>query len=137
MSFTYLRTEIPDVFLIESTVFDDERGFFSEIHRDIDFNKIIKGCNFVQDNFSISKEGVLRGLHLQLSPFMQGKLISCPNGKILDVAVDLRLDSEYYGKHVKVELELGKLLYIPPGFAHGFLSLEDNTVVFYKNTNEY
>lgn len=138
MPFDYTKTEIPDVILIKSTVFTDKRGFFSEIHRNTDFNDHVDTkINFVQDNFSISNNGVLRGLHIQLSPFMQGKLVSCLNGRILDVAVDLRLDSDYYGKHVKVKLDLGKVLYIPPGFAHGFLSLEDETVVFYKNTNEY
>lgn len=139
MPFEFKKLAIPDVILIKPTMFSDPRGFFIETYKSSDFNKagIIKA--FVQDNLSCSKKGVLRGLHYQLNPYAQGKLVKVMKGSILDVAVDIRKDSPYYGMWVSEILteDNGLMLWIPEGFAHGFLSLKDDTLVLYKNTNEY
>lgn len=138
MPFSFKALEIPDVILIEPKVFHDERGFFMEVYKATEFE--INGIrySFVQDNHSYSKKGVLRGLHYQLNPKAQGKIIRCIRGKILDVAVDIRKGSPWYGKWVAVELsEANKLmLWIPPGFAHGFVALEDSEII-YKCTEQY
>jgi len=139
MPFIFKRLEIPDVILIEPKIFEDGRGFFMETYKHSEFKKNGIEYEFVQDNHSKSKKGVLRGLHYQLKPMEQGKLVRCIRGKIWDVAVDIRKGSPWYGKWVAVELsEDNKLmLWIPPGFAHGFVALEDNTEVVYKVTKEY
>ncbi len=139
MPFIFKRLEIPDVILIEPKVFEDNRGFFMETYKYSEFKKSGIHYEFVQDNHSKSKKGVLRGLHYQLKPMEQGKLVRCIKGRILDVAVDIRKGSPWYGKWVAVELsEENKLiLWIPPGFAHGFIALEDDTEVVYKVTKEY
>ncbi len=139
MPFKFTRLEIPDVILVEPVVFGDERGFFMETYKASDFKANGIPFDFVQDNHSKSQKGVLRGLHYQLNPKAQGKLVRCVKGKIWDVAVDIRKGSPWFGKWVAVELsEENKLmLWIPPGFAHGFVALEDDTEVIYKVTAEY
>lgn len=134
-----VATEIPDVLIIKPDVFSDERGYFFESYNKEKFIKAGIDANFVQDNESKSMKGVLRGLHFQKPPFAQGKLVRVMRGAVLDVAVDLRPYSPWYGKWAAIELtENNKWMYwIPPGFAHGFLTLEDNTVFFYKCTNVY
>lgn len=132
------QTEINDVILLTPRVYKDERGYFMESYNQKKVDKLIKD-RFVQDNESISNKNVLRGLHLQLPPFEQAKLIRVIKGSILDVAVDLRKSSSTYGKHFKHLLngENKKQLYIPKGFAHGFLCLEDDTILNYKCSNYY
>ncbi|NJE26456.1 dTDP-4-dehydrorhamnose 3,5-epimerase [Thermococcus sp. MV5] len=139
MPFEFKRLEIPDVILIKPKVFEDERGFFMETYKKPDFEKAgIKG-DFVQDNHSKSKYGVLRGLHFQREPYAQAKIVRCIRGVIYDVAVDLRKNSPNFGKYVGVILsEFNKYqLYIPRGFAHGFVVLSDVAEVAYKVDNVY
>ncbi len=139
MPFEFKRLEIPDVILIKPVVFEDERGYFMETYKFSEFKANGISLEFVQDNHSKSAKGVLRGLHYQLKPMEQGKLVRCIKGRIWDVAVDIRKGSPWYGKWVAVELseENKFILWIPPGFAHGFVSLEDGTEVIYKVTKEY
>lgn len=120
-------------------VFNDDRGYFFESFNLAFFNENISNLKFVQDNQSSSKKGVLRGLHFQKPPFEQGKLVRVITGSALDVAVDIRKSSSTYGQHVSVMLssEENNVFWIPPGFAHGFLALEDNTIFSYKCTNFY
>lgn len=136
--FKRIETGIKDLIVIEPTVFGDNRGFFMESYSKKDFFAIGIDVEFVQDNHSKSKKGVLRGLHFQ-TQHVQGKLVRVTAGAVLDVAVDLRKDSPTFGKHYLVELsaENKKMFYIPPGFAHGFLTLEDNTEFQYKCTDYY
>jgi len=137
--FEFKRLEIPDVILIKPKIFEDERGFFMETYKKEDFEKVgIKG-EFIQDNHSKSKYGVLRGLHFQREPYAQAKIVRCIRGVIYDVAVDLRKDSPTFGKWVGVILsEHNKWqLYIPRGFAHGFVVLSDVAEVVYKVDNVY
>ncbi|ASJ05730.1 dTDP-4-dehydrorhamnose 3,5-epimerase [Thermococcus barossii] len=139
MPFEFKRLEIPNVILIKPRVFEDERGFFMETYKKSDFEKTgIKG-EFVQDNHSRSRYGVLRGLHFQREPYAQAKIVRAIRGVIYDVAVDLRRDSPTFGKWVSVILsEHNKYqLYIPRGFAHGFLVLSDVAEVVYKADNVY
>lgn len=133
------KTSIEDLLIIEPAVFGDSRGFFFEAYNKDRFESMGIKENFVQDNVSKSSKGVLRGLHFQNNPFAQGKLVSVITGAVLDVAVDIRKNSPTYGQHYKIELnERNKLqFYIPPGFAHGFLTLEDDTIFSYKCTNLY
>lgn len=135
----FIKTEIPDVILIQPKVFGDERGFFLESYKKSLF--ILNGIDydFIQDNHSMSAKGVLRGLHYQLNPKAQGKLVRCVSGSVFDVAVDIRRGSPTYGKWVGYELSARnkQMLWIPPGFAHGFVTLEDNTQFLYKTTNDY
>lgn len=139
MPFEFKKLAIPEVVLIKPAVFSDPRGFFLETYKSSDFNQSGIKKAFVQDNLSCSKKGVLRGLHYQLNPCAQGKLVMVLKGSILDVAVDIRRGSPYYGKWVSETLSEDNrlMLWIPEGFAHGFLSLKDDTLVLYKNTNEY
>jgi len=139
MPFKFNRLEIPDLILIEPRVFEDERGFFMEFYNLKDFNHSGIDVEFVQDNHSHSRKGVLRGLHYQLRPMEQGKLVRCVRGIIFDVAVDIRRGSPTYGEWVGVILseENKNMLYIPPGFAHGFCVLSDEADVIYKVTNFY
>ena len=132
--------KIPDVKLIEPEVFEDERGYFFESYNKKKFNEAIsQDITFVQDNQSKSKKGVLRGLHYQYPPFAQGKLVSVIVGEVFDVAVDIRKNSATYGQWVAETLSSKnkKQLWIPPGFAHGFLTMTDNTVFLYKITEFY
>lgn len=129
-------TEIPDVLLVETGIARDLRGFFSETYSKEMFSAAGLGAIFVQDNLSESKSGTLRGLHYQLEPKAMGKLVRTVRGAIFDVAVDLRRGSPWFGRWVGRTLtaENGLSLWVPPGFAHGFLSLEDATLVLYKCT---
>ncbi|EJB8349295.1 dTDP-4-dehydrorhamnose 3,5-epimerase [Vibrio cholerae] len=135
-----IETDIPDVKIIEPTVFGDERGFFMETWNQKRFEELVTGkpTLFVQDNHSKSKKGVLRGLHYQ-SKRMQGKLVRVSSGAMLDVAVDIRRGSVTFGHWVSVELsaENKRQLWIPEGFAHGFLTLSDNVECLYKTTDYY
>ncbi|EZQ12031.1 MULTISPECIES: dTDP-4-dehydrorhamnose 3,5-epimerase [Acidianus] len=130
MPFLFKRLAIPEVFLIETKHFSDNRGFFEETYKEKDFKENGIPCNFVQINHSFSVKGVLRGLHFQLKPKPQGKLVTVISGKVLDVAVDLRKGSPTYSKWVSAELTPGRLLWIPCGFAHGFLALEESHVIY-------
>ncbi len=134
-----VKTKIPDLYIIKPTVFTDKRGYFFESYNKQAFLRNGIDQNFVQDNESKSAKGVLRGLHFQKPPFAQGKLVRVMHGAVLDVAVDLRSSSPTYGQWVAVELNHDNkwMYWIPPGFAHGFVTLEDNTVFFYKCTNVY
>ena len=133
-------TQIPDVKIIEPTVFEDERGFFFESFNHKQFEEAI-GCKvtFVQDNHSKSVKGALRGLHYQMPPHAQGKLLRVVQGEVFDVAVDLRKSSPTYGKWVAEILSAAnkKQLWIPEGFAHGFLTLSEAAEFLYKTTNYY
>lgn len=132
-------THIPDVVIVEPKVFEDNRGFFFESFNQNELNQALnKEVTFVQDNHSMSKKGVLRGLHYQLE-HTQGKLVRVTKGAVFDVAVDLRKSSSTYAKWVGVELsaENKKQLWIPEGFAHGFLAMSDEVEFFYKTTDYY
>jgi len=131
--------DIQGLITYKTKFFEDNRGLFAETYHKDKFNDLIVDVMFSQDNQSISKKNVLRGLHFQNPPYEQGKLIRVVSGSILDVAVDLRKGSSTYGQHMKVKLsaENGLNFWIPAGFAHGFLSLEDNTLVNYKCTSLY
>ena len=133
-------TEIPAVVYVRTKRFEDGRGFFVESFRQSLFEEALGPYRFVQDNHSLSKEvGTIRGLHFQLAPAAQGKLVHCIRGAILDVAVDIRRGSPTFGRHVARELSAsnGAQLWIPPGFAHGFCTLEPDTEVAYKVTDYY
>lgn len=139
-----IETKIKDLLIFEPRVFGDDRGWFMESFNQQNFEKILaeRGLNipeFVQDNHSFSKKGVLRGLHYQLNPHAQGKLVRVVQGRAWDVAVDIRKDSETFGQWVGVELsgDNHKQFWIPAGFAHGFIALEDNTQFLYKTTDYY
>ena len=131
------KTEIEGLLIIRPKVFEDDRGHFFESFNKNIFLKNGLALEFVQDNQSLSNKNVLRGLHFQSPPYAQGKLIRVIKGSVLDVAVDIRKSSPTYGKNVVINLsEQNKIMfYIPEGFAHGFLTLEDNTIFSYKCTN--
>jgi len=136
----FIRCEIPDVVLIEPKIHGDERGYFVETFREDKVSDFLGyKIDFCQDNESKSKKGVLRGLHYQLPPFAQTKLVRVIKGKVLDVAVDIRKGSPTFGKYVAVELndQNKKQLLIPRGFAHGFVVLEDDTIFAYKVDSYY
>ena len=135
-----IPTAIPDVLIIEPKVFGDERGFFYESFNQKVFNEATGlDVQFVQDNHSRSRQGVLRGLHYQLPPHAQGKLVRCVRGAVFDVAVDIRKSSPTFGKWVGVELSEAnhRQLWIPLGFAHGFLTLSETADFLYKTTDYY
>jgi dTDP-4-dehydrorhamnose 3,5-epimerase len=133
-----IQTSIPDVFIVEAPVFGDERGFFQETWNSSKFDALGLPSEFVQDNQSRSSKGILRGLHFQIQ-HPQGKLVRVAHGKVLDVAVDLRKSSATFGKHVAIELsgENKRMLWIPPGFAHGFYVLSGPADFLYKCTDYY
>jgi len=136
----FIRTAIPDVLVIEPTVHGDDRGYFVETFRQDKLEAFLGfKVNFCQDNESKSSYGVLRGLHYQLDSAAQTKLVRVIKGRVLDVAVDIRKDSPTFGKHVAVELseENKRQMFVPRGFAHGFVVLEDDTVFTYKVDNYY
>ena len=136
----FIRTEIPDVVICEPTIHGDERGYFVETFRADKLQEFLGyKINFCQDNESKSSYGVLRGLHYQLPPHAQTKLVRVIKGRVLDVAVDIRKDSPTFGKHVAVELsgDNKRQILVPRGFAHGFVVLEDNTVFAYKVDSYY
>lgn len=134
MPFAFVDTEIADVKLIVPKEFKDDRGSFWECYKQSDFMAAGIDVNFVQDNCSLSQKGVLRGLHFQIAPKGQGKLVRVLTGSIFDVAVDIRPGSKTYGQWVGEVLTADnkKMLWIPEGFAHGFLALEDNSMIHYK-----
>jgi dTDP-4-dehydrorhamnose 3,5-epimerase len=134
-----IETKIKDLLIIHPKIFGDARGYFFESYNEEDFRKQGINVKFIQDNQSLSNEGVLRGLHFQAPPYDQGKLVRVITGAVLDVAVDIRKNSPTYGEHIGIELtaENKTMFYIPPGFAHGFLTLQDNTIFSYKCTNLY
>lgn len=133
------RFAIQGLALLRPRIFSDERGRFMETWSERAFQDAVGDQHFVQDNESTSRKGVLRGLHLQLDPHAQGKLVRVVNGAVLDICVDARENSPTYGQHVRVRLnaEDGASLWIPPGFAHGFVSLADDTILQYKCTAPY
>ena len=135
----FIKTEIPEVIIIEPTVFGDDRGYFLESYNKKAFQENIGSVNFVQDNESRSSKGVLRGLHFQKPPYTQAKLVRCIKGEVLDVAVDIRKGSPTYGKHVAVILtgENKRQLFVPRGFAHGFAVLSETAIFAYKVDNTY
>lgn len=135
----YRETEVKDVWVIEPRVFHDGRGYFMEAFKQAEFEAHIGPVNFVQDNESKSTYGVLRGLHYQRGDASQAKLVRVIKGRVMDVAVDLRRTSPTFGRHVSVELseENKRQLFIPRGFAHGFLVLSDEAVFTYKVDNVY
>ena len=135
----FIKTALPDVFIIEPSVFGDHRGYFLESFNLQRFEENIYPIKFVQDNESKSSKGVLRGLHFQNPPFNQAKLVRCIEGRVMDVAVDIRKGSPTFGKHVAVELtgENKLQLFVPRGFAHGFSVLSDTAVFAYKVDNSY
>lgn len=135
----YIETEISGVWIIEPKVFKDARGYFMEAFKQAEFEQNIGKINFIQDNESCSSKGVLRGLHYQLAPYSQSKLVRVITGRVLDVAVDLRVGSFTFGKYVSVELsaENKRQFFIPQGFAHGFHVLSEEAVFTYKVDNPY
>ena len=136
---TITETELKGLLLLKPTVFEDQRGYFFESFNQKEFANKGLDLNFVQDNQSKSQKNVLRGLHFQNPPFAQGKLIHVIKGAVLDIALDIRSSSPTYGHHFSIELneKNNLILYIPPGFAHGFLTLEDDTIFTYKCTEFY
>ena len=135
----FIKTEIPEVIIIEPKVFGDNRGYFLESYNQKRFEEVVGKTSFLQDNESKSSKGVLRGLHFQKPPFEQAKLVRCIEGEVLDVAVDIRKNSKTYGQHVAVLLsgENKRQLFVPRGFAHGFLVLSDSATFAYKVDNTY
>lgn len=135
----YIETSIKGVFVIESKVFNDARGYFFEAWKQAEFEEHIGKVNFIQDNESKSSYGVLRGLHYQKGEFAQAKLVRVIKGRVLDVAVDIRRSSPTFGQHVMVELseDNKRQFFIPRGFAHGFLVLSDEAIFTYKVDNVY
>ncbi|WP_239326552.1 dTDP-4-dehydrorhamnose 3,5-epimerase [Snodgrassella gandavensis] len=139
-----IETKIKDLLILEPKIFADNRGWFMESFNQKTFNSILTAhnqpvVNFVQDNHSISHRGVIRGLHYQVNPYSQGKLVRVVSGKAWDVAVDIRVTSPTFGQWVGIELseKNHRQFWIPAGFAHGFIALEDDTQFLYKTTNYY
>lgn len=134
-----IQTPIADLLVIEPKVWKDNRGYFYESYNARILAEAGVDVTFVQDNQSFSQKGTLRGMHAQKAPFAQGKLVRVIQGRVLDVAVDIRKSSPTYGQHFSIELsgENHKQLWVPPGFLHGFLTLEDNTIFTYKVSNYY
>lgn len=139
MAFEFIKLEIEGLLLIKPRVYGDYRGFFIETYKKSEFFENGITVDFNQDNHSKSVKGVLRGLHYQKAPYAQAKLVRCVRGRIYDVAVDIRPKSATFGKYVKVELseENKHMLFIPEGFAHGFVVLSDEAELLYKASGEY
>lgn len=139
MPFQFSRLTIPEIVLIEAKIMGDSRGFFQEMFKASAFDANGVPSHFVQDNHSRSQRGILRGLHYQLEPHAQGKLVMALRGGIFDVAVDIRRGSPTFGRWVGETLsdQNGCLLYVPPGFAHGFCVLSEEVDILYKTTGEY
>ena len=135
----FIKTKIKDLLIIEPKIWKDDRGYFFESYNKRNFNEAGINASFVQDNQSLSQKGTLRGLHAQSGEHAQGKLVRVIKGRVIDVAVDIRKSSETYGQHVAVELsEDNQLLFwVPPGFLHGFVTLENDTIFTYKVTGLY
>lgn len=134
-----IKTEIEGVYIIEPKVFGDARGYFFESFSEREFTEKVGDIHFVQDNESMSKYGVMRGLHFQRPPYAQSKLVRCVKGKVIDVAVDIRKGSPTYGQHIAVLLteENHRQFFIPKGFAHGFAVLSETAIFQYKCDNFY
>lgn len=134
-----IKTPIEGLLVIKPKIFGDDRGYFFESWSRESFAKNGLDLDFVQDNQSLSSKGVLRGLHFQNPPFSQGKLVRVIKGSVLDIAVDIRKESATYGQHFSIELTAKNktIFWIPPGFAHGFVTLEDDTIFTYKCTGVY
>ena len=134
-----IKTPIEGLLVINPLIFGDNRGYFFESWSEESFAKNGLDLDFVQDNQSLSSKGVLRGLHFQNPPFAQGKLVRVIKGAVLDVVLDIRKESTTYGQHFSIELneENKTIFWIPPGFAHGFVTLEDDTIFTYKCTGVY
>jgi dTDP-4-dehydrorhamnose 3,5-epimerase len=134
-----IKTDIEGVVVIEPRVFEDERGYFFESFTERDFATVVGECHFVQDNEAKSSYGVVRGLHFQLPPHAQSKLVRVAKGRVLDVALDIRKSSQTFGKYVAVELsdENHRQVFIPKGFAHGYAVLSEEAVVEYKCDDYY
>ncbi len=139
MGFEFIKQEIPEVVLIKLKVFGDNRGFFMETYKKSEFYANGIEIEFNQDNHSKSTAHVLRGLHFQKAPYGQAKIVRCTRGRIYDVAVDIRPESKTFGKYVKVELseDNKQMLFIPEGFAHGFVVLSEEAELNYKASGEY
>lgn len=139
MGFEFIKQEIPEVVLIKPKVFGDNRGFFMETYKKSEFYANGIEIEFNQDNHSKSTAHVLRGLHFQKAPYGQAKIVRCTRGRIYDVAVDIRPESKTFGKYVKVELseDNKQMLFIPEGFAHGFVVLSEEAELNYKASGEY
>ena len=137
--FEFEPQKIKDVILVKPKVYGDNRGYFMETYKKSDFAANGINVEFNQDNQSKSVKGVLRGLHYQKAPYAQAKLVRCARGRVFDVAVDIRENSETFGQYVKVELseENKHMLFIPEGFAHGFVVLSDEAELIYKASGEY
>ena len=139
MGFEFIKQEIPEVVLVKPKVFGDNRGFFMETYKKSEFYANGIEIEFNQDNHSKSTAHVLRGLHFQKAPYGQAKIVRCTRGRIYDVAVDIRPESKTFGKYVKVELseDNKQMLFIPEGFAHGFVVLSEEAELNYKASGEY
>ncbi len=135
----FIKTKIKDLLIVEPKIWKDDRGYFFESYNKRNFYEAGINASFVQDNQSLSQKGTLRGLHAQSGEHAQGKLVRVIKGRVIDVAVDIRKSSETYGQHLAVELsEVNQLLFwVPPGFLHGFVTLEDDTIFTYKVTGLY
>lgn len=138
-NFEFIKQDIKDIILIKPRAYEDCRGFFMEFYKKSEFLNYGIKEDFIQDNFSFSNKNTLRGLHFQKEPYSQSKLVTCLKGRIIDVVVDIRLNSKTFKKYIKIELSSKNkdILYIPKGFAHGFLALDDENIVLYKTTKEY
>ncbi len=136
---TFTETDIQGLYIVEPKLWRDDRGYFFESYNKKLFEEAGIAAQFVQDNQSLSLRGTLRGLHAQRNPFAQGKLVRVIKGRVMDVAVDIRTGSATYGRHIAVELSEhnNRMFWVPPGFLHGFVTLEDDTVFTYKVTNLY
>jgi dTDP-4-dehydrorhamnose 3,5-epimerase len=134
-----VKTKLDGLIVLKPTVFKDNRGYFMESYNQKNINKLLGNVNFVQDNESESSRGVLRGLHFQMPPYTQAKLVRCLKGSVLDVVLDLRKDSKTYGIFETISLteENKKQLFIPKGFAHGFIVLSKSAIFSYKVDNYY
>lgn len=139
MNFKFTTNQFPGVVIIEPKLFRDERGYFCETYKKSVFKDGGIGDDFVQDNYSFSTFGVIRGLHFQVPPKAQAKLVRCVKGEIYDCIVDLRKSSPTFGQHfgIKLSQENGLMLYVPVGFAHGFVTLSQAAEVLYKTSDEY
>jgi dTDP-4-dehydrorhamnose 3,5-epimerase len=135
----FITTTIEGLFIIEPKIWKDDRGYFFESYNKKCFEEAGIHVDFVQDNQSLSQKGTLRGLHAQADPHAQGKLVRVIKGRVMDIAVDIRRDSKTYGQHLAIELsgETNRMLWVPPGFLHGFVTLEDNTIFTYKVSGLY
>ena len=135
----FIRTDFEGLIILEPVIIRDNRGYFFESFNKSDFEKHNIPFDFVQDNQSLSNKSILRGLHFQNPPFEQGKLIRVVKGSVLDITVDIRKTSPTFGKYFALELNdrTNQMLFVPPGFAHGFLTLEDQTIFLYKCTTLY